>query len=263
MKIAVLGNKGMLGRYVYGYLPYKNVSGLNRDNLNIQKTSDLVNVVMDHDIIINCIGMIKQRQDVKTSDFIYVNSTFPHLLADLCYHHGKRMIHITTDCVFDGKRGRYIESDPHNPEDVYGKTKSLGEPETCTVIRTSIIGEEKESKRSLIEWVKSNQDGKCNGYTNHYWNGATCLKLAQYIDEEIIRQDNFWKGVRHVFSPFDVSKHQLLNMINSIYNLNIRINPIEAPHYCDRTLRTIYDDHGHISNGIERQIGEMRGWLNV
>ena len=137
-----------------------------------------------------------------------------------------KFIHITTDCVYDGSKGKYSENDIHTTKNIYGITKSLGEPEEATIIRTSIIGEELTNKKSLIEWIKSNKNGEINGYINHYWNGVTCLTLANFI-KNIIDNNNFWKGVKHVFSEDIVSKYDLCYYINEIYNLNIKINKYE------------------------------------
>ena len=147
------------------------------------------------------------------------------------------MIHITTDCVFTGNKGSYTESDIHDISDVYGRSKSMGEPLNSTIIRTSIIGEEKNTKRSLVEWIKSNKDKTVFGFTNHLWNGLTCLQVAKVIDE-MIQKNIFWKGVRHVHSPRSLDKQQLVQLISDIYNLNITITPKETDQKCDRSLST-------------------------
>ena len=148
-----------------------------------------------------------------------------------------KMIHITTDCVFTGNKGSYTESDIHDISDVYGRSKSMGEPLNSTIIRTSIIGEEKNTKRSLVEWIKSNKDKTVFGFTNHLWNGLTCLQVAKVIDE-MIQKNIFWKGVRHVHSPRSLDKQQLVQLISDIYNLNITITPKETDQKCDRSLST-------------------------
>lgn len=256
--VGVLGSSGMLGRYVSKYfssLGYE-VNEYNRANFYIEDEEELQKVADNNSVIINCIGVIKQRKDVSVVDFVNVNSVFPHKMSKKCEEFGAKFIHITTDCVFDGKRGRYTEKDPHNPEDIYGKTKSLGEPENCMAIRTSIIGEEKENKRSLVEWVKSQKDGKCNGYINHHWNGVTCLELAKFI-EDCVSLNYYWNGVRHIFSPNSVTKFDLVNIINVLYELNIRVDPVESPSYCDRTLDTIYKNGLCVSKELIKQIEEM------
>jgi len=112
------------------------------------------------DYIINCIGVIKPFIDDDRAKSIYLNSLFPRELATHCKRYGIKLIHITTDCVFSGRKGNYREDDEHDCLDFYGKSKSLGEPhKDCMVIRTSIIGEEIHKNASLISWVKS-MEGK-------------------------------------------------------------------------------------------------------
>jgi len=270
MKVIVLGSTGMLGRYVYSYLKQKfDVIELNRHDFNAEFISyfslDMMlqkNNIERGDVIINCIGVIKQRKNISNLEYLRTNSAFPLMLADACKYKDIKVIHITTDCVFNGKTeynsygGIYNENSIHNPEDVYGKTKSLGEPGNCTVIRTSVIGEELKSKLSLIEWVKSNRDKEVNGFKNHAWNGITCLQFAK-ICEEIIEKDLYWEGVRHIFSPDIVTKAKLVQMISDVYDLNIKVNLIEAPNKCIRTLNTIFPIIFKIPNLID-QIKEQK-----
>jgi len=251
MNVIVLGNKGMLGRYVESHLKNKNynVIGYTRTELDAARiTEETLRAFLFHedinegDVIINCMGTIKPQVDkYGTLNAIKVNSLFPHILSTVCEGIGVKLIHITTDCVFTGNDGQYTEKSPHDCTDIYGKTKSLGEPENCTVVRTSIIGEEAETSRSLIEWVKS-QDGKTvNGYVNHQWNGLTCHQAAK-VFEQIISENLYWKGVRHIYSPFSLNKAQLVGAIVKAHDLNIEIVPTDGPSKCNRTLSTIHFD---------------------
>lgn len=249
MKIFVFGSNGMLGRYVYSYFKHNNydVIGLTRKEISIldQNESYLHALLFDlglkeGDVVINCIGTIKQRKDVDDIIFIYINSIFPRILSNVCEKMKVNMIHPSSDCVFSGLKGDYTESDLHDAIDVYGKTKSLGEPNNATVIRTSIIGEEIGQSRSLIEWVKSNKNKTVNGYSNHYWNGITCLQFAT-ICKNIIDKNLFWKGVKHIFSPTKVSKYELVKMISDIYDLNITVNLHTTDIPCYRDINTNFE----------------------
>jgi dTDP-4-dehydrorhamnose reductase len=194
---------------------------------------------------------------------LMVNSIFPRRLAKLCEQYGVRMIHPTTDCVYKGTIGNYNENNEHDITDVYGRTKSLGEPENCMVIRTSIIGEEVGSKRSLVEWIKGNTNGEINGYLNHLWNGVTCLQFAK-ITKKIIDEDLFWIGTKHLHSNV-VNKYELSSMINKHYGLNININPVETETTVDRSLSTIYT--GTLTKfdipDLDTQIKEMAEYHSV
>lgn len=250
MKVFVLGYTGMLGRYVYSHFKEKgyDVVGLTRKDIdagdtNVQMRSPLVaSGAKAFDVVINCMGTIKPQVDKFGSvNAIKVNSLFPHMLASVCNEMGFKLIHITTDCVFSGNDGNYNEDSLHDCTDVYGKTKSLGEPENCTVVRTSIIGEEFGTARSLIEWVKSEDGNTVNGYLNHQWNGLTCYQVAK-VFENIIKNETYWDGVRHIYSPNSLNKHQLVQAIALAHELDIKVNPVDGPSKCDRTLSTKHFD---------------------
>jgi len=264
MKIFLFGSSGMLGTYVSKYLSGKyEVININRNNIDASTANiDVLKNLLDSlsverdDVLINCIGTIKPRVDeLGDLNAILVNSVFPHYLSAVSAQISTNLIHITTDCVFSGSRGSYLENDEHDITDVYGRTKSLGEPSDCTVIRTSIIGEEKGNARSLVEWVKSSSGDSVSGYTNHIWNGVTCLQLAKVIDE-IVSKKMYWKGIRHVHSPTSINKYQLLNLLSKVYDLDIEIKPVETSRKCDRSLKSNFNIFSIPE--IERQIQEMR-----
>jgi dTDP-4-dehydrorhamnose reductase len=255
IRVFVFGANGMLGRYITEYLsPEFEVISITRNEIDLQKDFSLITEKYDfqsNDVIINAAGIIKQRK-YSPEELIRVNSIFPHFLSDL----NCNVIHITTDCVFNGKNGSYTEDSLHDCLDDYGKSKSLGENHNLTIIRTSIIGEELENKKSLIEWVKSNCNTNINGYLNHFWNGVTCLELSRHISD-IIKNKSYWKGVRHYHSPDTVSKYQLVSYINDIYELNNIIKPVMSE-YCDRSLSTNY--RSPIKLNIEEQIKELKNF---
>jgi dTDP-4-dehydrorhamnose reductase len=261
-KVAILGAKGMLGKYVERYFRQQQyyVTALDRTHIDasLPYNPDLSYFLDSIDLIINCAGVIKPRiESVGTRDTLLINSVFPHSLSEYCEKKDKKLVHITTDCVFNGRQGKYKENDFHDAEDLYGRSKSLGEPENCTVIRTSIIGEEVNQKRSLVEWVKSQKGKDCNGFSTHWWNGVTCLQFAKIV-EEILEKDMFWQGVRHIHSPVDVNKFYLLECINRSYDLGITVHELDAPP-CDRTLRSDFDTTTELSiPEIPVQIQEMK-----
>lgn len=263
MKIYIFGANGMLGKYLNRYFePKYTVVPITRSQCDIGRLTNnqlfdlLVNKLklQPNDLIINAAGIIKQR-DFDLQELIAVNSLFPHLLAELKTIINCSVIHITTDCVFSGSRGNYLESDPHDCLDEYGKSKSLGESSLLTVIRTSIIGEELTNKKSLIAWCQSQKNKTVKGFTNHFWNGLTCLELCNFI-QDIIDKHNFWSGVRHVYTKNSLNKYQMVKLFNDVYDLNLTIEPV-AVKLCDRTLSSEYSDT-QISKTIDQQVKEQQ-----
>jgi dTDP-4-dehydrorhamnose reductase len=245
-KIVLFGSNGMLGSYIKSYFNKKielisvsrNEFEINRDNLSrlVEYLDSLK--INENTCVINCIGLIPQRNNANL-DYYLINSIFPLYLAKICKKYNSKLICPTTDCVFSGKKGKYIESDFHDETNAYGISKSLGEPVDATVIRVSIIGEEKLNKKSFLEFVK-NSTTSINGWENHYWNGITCLQYCKII-EQIINENLFWNGIRHLYSPDIRSKYELACIIRDVYKLDIDINNIKTDSKVDKTLASEYD----------------------
>ena len=164
-------------------------------------------------IIINCIGVLLKSAHLNKPRTIYLNAYFPHRLTEFSEKVNARIIHISTDCVFDGKNGLYSEEDIPNPIDLYGKTKSLGEiiENKNLTLRTSIIGPEiKFNGEGLFHWLMK-QNSTIKGYTNVFWGGVTTLHLSRVIEKSIILD---LKGLIHVTNGKKISKYDLINLIN-------------------------------------------------
>jgi dTDP-4-dehydrorhamnose reductase len=180
-------------------------------------------------------------------------------LANVCEYYDVKMIHPTTDCVYSGNKGKYSENDNYDVYDVYGMTKALGEPKNCTVIRTSIIGEEVNQGRSLIEWVKSEKNKTVYGFTNHFWNGVTCLEFAK-ICKKMIDQNMFWVGTRHLHSN-TLNKKELVELISNSFNLNVTVVEKQTEKSCDRSITTIYEDLSKFEiPTLENQLNELKNF---
>lgn len=274
-KLVILGGNGMLGNYIKKYFTKNtNLELICLDRSSFDAFTDTIDKLEsilkehlnNHTLVFNAIGVIPQAsKDYKITDEHYqkVNTEFPHKLYHLCKKYNSRMIHPTTDCVYLGTKGNYIESDEHDEINMYGQSKSLGEPKDCTVIRTSIIGEERYTTRSLVEWVKSNKGKEINGYTNHIWNGITCLQYAKIL-EQMITNNIFWEGIRHIFSPRSVSKYELTIMINHVYDLNIKVNEFQTPTTVDKSISTIYGENELFNiPDLQEQIKEMKDFSLV
>jgi dTDP-4-dehydrorhamnose reductase len=253
MTIYIFGANGMLGTYMKTYLRTQNKECIcfTRDDLDVSTvTYDKLEHIFDkyiineNDVLINCIGIIPQSKninDTSSRNYFLINSLFPNMISTFASMNKMKFIHITTDCVFSGTKGNYTEVDCHDETNNYGVSKSLGElGYNSTVIRTSIIGEELKNKYSLLEWVKKHNNTTINGYTNHYWNGVTCLQLSKIINN-MIDENIWWSGVRHIYSPTSVTKYELVQMINDTYNLNNIVEPMETDNPINKTLASIYD----------------------
>jgi len=202
-------------------------------------------VIDGQDWVVNAIGIVKPliRDDnpLEIERAIRVNSLWPHELAKLARRAGARVIQIATDCVYSGVKGRYAEQDAHDPTDVYGKTKSLGEVRAPEVyhLRCSIIGPEPREHRSLLGWFLSQKPGaSVPGYVNHRWNGLTTLHFAK-ICRGIIGGKASLAGLRHVIPADDVTKFELLGLFGAHFRRqDVVIDPREAGVVIDRTLVT-------------------------
>ncbi len=190
------------------------------------------------DVVINCIGIVKQdvgAKDPVTS--ITVNSLFPHRLSRLCRATNTRLIHLSTDCVFSGRKGNYAETDSPDAEDLYGRTKLLGEvtDEGCLTIRTSMIGRELQGAHGLLEWFLSQRGQRVRGFKRAIFSGFTTSALAELIGE-LVAQHPKMCGVWHVAAE-PISKFDLLGLIKQAYGLDIELEPDET-FKCDRSLNS-------------------------
>jgi dTDP-4-dehydrorhamnose reductase len=187
-------------------------------------------------VVINCIGIIKQLQAAKDPIIsIAINSLFPHRVANLCRTGGVRMVQISTDCVFSGRKGGYTEDDASDAEDLYGRTKFLGEVAApgCLTLRTSIIGRELSTKSGLLEWFTANRGGRVRGFQKAVYTGFSTIALADIIADVLENHPNL-EGLYQVSSE-PITKYDLLSLVNETYSLNIQIEP-DAETVCDRSL---------------------------
>jgi dTDP-4-dehydrorhamnose reductase len=188
------------------------------------------------EVVVNCVGIVKQDAAAKDPyQSIAVNALFPHRLARACAAAGARLIHLSTDCVFTGRRGNYKESDASDAEDIYGRTKWLGEVdyENCLTIRTSMIGRELEGAHGLVEWFLSQRGKTVRGFRRAVFSGFTTGALAAIIGD-IIADRRDLRGVRHVAAE-PINKFDLLTLVRDAFESDIEIEPDET-FVCDRSL---------------------------
>jgi len=222
------------------------------------------------DVVINCVGILKPYiSDTGRANTIKINSVFPQMIADICELKQAWMVHISSDCIFSGEKGKYTEKDIPDAGDLYGRTKSI-EPSSAAVIRTSFIGEDSREKGvGLLEWILSHT-GQVTGYENCYWNGVTCLQLAKII-ECMIRRNHWWRGIRHIYSNETVNKYQLCKDVLDIYERDLPVKAIQATEiegtqidgYLDRSLLTMHRRDGQPTFNIPtliQQISEQKNY---
>jgi dTDP-4-dehydrorhamnose reductase len=250
MKIIVLGGRGMLGHKLFHTLVerypdtvcmvsgkldrerYQSIGLFRRgeviENLDAMNTDAVKDCLQQTrpDFVVNCIGVIKQRPEAQAPiPSIQINSLFPHLLASWASAWGGRVIHFSTDCVFSGRRGIYSEDDVSDAEDLYGRSKFLGEVavENALTIRTSIIGRELEHFASLLEWFLRNDSPVVRGYTRSIYSGVTTNELSRVV-RSIIEEHSDLNGLYQVASRA-ISKYELLVKIRDAFGRKAEIVP--------------------------------------
>lgn len=189
------------------------------------------------DAVVNAVGIVKQRDEAKHAiPSIQLNALFPHQLADMCDRIEARLIHISTDCVFSGQRGRYTEADLPDPVDLYGRTKLIGElnRQNCLTLRTSIVGWELTGRSSLLEWLASQRGSRIKGYRQAIYTGLSTSALATLIGDLLETRPDV-TGLFHVASE-PISKCELLEGLGKALGWDdIQIEPDDHFH-CDRSL---------------------------
>jgi dTDP-4-dehydrorhamnose reductase len=253
MRVLVLGSTGMLGHTILDRLGSEfEVAGTIRDQKSFSCHSfpsvriydgvhagnlDAIDAVigsMRPDIVINCIGIVKQIKS-HPIESIAINALLPHQLAKLASARNARLIHFSTDCVFSGLRGNYSETDIPDPTDLYGRTKLLGEVDQpgALTLRISVIGHELHHHRGLLDWFRSQRHGRVSGYARALYSGLTTHAMADLL-AFLLRSEPGIEGIWHVSGPA-ISKFDLLTIINDIYGTEVRIDRDES-FVCDRRL---------------------------
>ena len=260
MKVCVLGAGGLLGHMLIRVLSESNdVFGTTREEASDSSplakflpqekwisqiditNSDSVKKIFDadqFDVAINCVGLIKQRDSlVSDIEMMVINGEFPHHLAQIANNHDTQVIQISTDCVFSGIKGSYLESDTPDPVDVYGKSKLLGELNDSDnlTLRTSHIGRELTVKKSFVEWLVSQRGGHVNGYSHAIYSGLTTQALARTISKLLLGNSHL-SGLFHVSSQ-PISKLEIINKLNELLDLQLTVTP-DASVQINRSLNS-------------------------
>jgi len=247
MKVLVLGASGMLGNAVYRYFAadarFETFGTVRQPNamqhfdttlraglishVDVLDNDDLVRVfrIVKPEVVINCIGLIKQLDSANDPlAAVPINALLPHRIARLCELVGARMVHVSTDCVFSGRQGGYVEADLPDAYDLYGRSKLLGEvdyPHAIT-LRTSIIGHEFGRASALVDWFLSQSD-RVKGFTKAIFSGVPTVELARIIRDYVLPHPEL-HGLYHV-AVAPIAKFDLLTLIAQVYGKSIAIVP--------------------------------------
>jgi dTDP-4-dehydrorhamnose reductase len=265
MKITVLGANGMAGHVVASYLAQQghNVDAVARDRLDVENPLSIMTFFdqLDADFVVNCIGLLVQPCIQRPDRASVINSWFPHYVEYRLKDSRTRLIHLSTDCVFDGATGHYRETDAHTEMNAYGRSKSLGEVNNIKDItfRMSIIGPELKNGTGLLDWVRKNPSKELPGWDNAWWNGITTLQLAKCIDRYIRNPDI--SGIYHVVNnAVNINKYELLCLINEVYDLGKTVTRTSGPKDVNKILVDTRREFNFDIPDYRTQLTELRAF---
>lgn len=274
MKFLIFGCNGMAGHMISQYLHEQGHEVLGfarRASAYVPSvTGDAEDTVFVRDVIrrgsfdtvVNCIGVLNQEAERNKSRAIFLNGYFPHFLADITSETGTQVVHISTDCVFSGKRGGYTEADICDGETFYDRTKALGELEDGKnlTLRNSIIGPDINPEGiGLLNWFMK-QKHEVNGYTKTIWTGQTTLQLARTIEAGAMERAH---GLYNMVPDQTISKYELLRLMNRYLRMDeITIHPVAGVNTDKSLIRTRFDFDWKIP-GYETMMEELAAWMRV
>lgn len=273
-KILVIGIKGMAGHLIFKKLPELgeySLYGIARSvspsskifDLDVSNTEALASVIKDNnfDVIVNCIGILNKDAEENPEKAIWFNSYFPHLLEKLTKNTPTKIIHISTDCVFSGKKGNYAEDDFKDGIGFYAQSKALGEIENNKdlTIRTSIIGPEINTKGiGLFHWFMQQDTSEIlKGFSQAYWSGITTLELAKVIHWAI---ENNVTGLKQIARE-KIDKYSLLKIFNTVFR-NGSMEIVSNDSYkVDKSLISNREDFIYKVPDYEVMLNDMKKWI--
>lgn len=280
--ILVTGAHGMLGHVVCRVLSrthrvtgtcrgseadYPAIDGVEADHFSLIERVDLADPrnlaerlpADDIDVVVNCAGLIKQRPEAKNPfAILQANALAPKRLAQWCDARGARLIHVSTDCVFSGRRGGYSEEDAPDPVDLYGLSKVLGEVTAAPhlTLRTSIIGPQLVGQEGLFAWFLAQRGQAVRGYARAIFSGLTTPAFAHVL-KQIVEASTPMSGLHHV-AAVPISKYELLCEIDRRLGLGVAIERDEDT-VCDRSLdgRRFAEASGIVVPGWEEMLDDL------
>ena len=272
MKFFVLGCNGMAGHMISLYLKEQghDVLGFALESskyvdsiANDARNTALLREIIEQkkfDSVINCIGILNQYAEQNKELAVFLNSYFPHFLADVTKNTETRVIHMSTDCVFSGKRGSYTEEDFRDGETFYDRSKGLGELDDNKniTLRNSIVGPDINEKGiGLLNWFMQ-QDEEIDGYTKSVWTGQTTLQLAKTMEAAAKTKAN---GLYNTVPDHSISKYELVRLFNKYLRSNkITIHPVSGIN-ADKSLRRTRFQFDYQIPDYEKMVAEMSEWI--
>lgn len=276
-KVIIFGASGMAGHIVYDYLKetgkYDIVTVCNKNKIDdkslvinvqdfIQLNAFAHNLDSMADVVINCVGLLVKNSNEDNPKAIMINSFFPKFLEKIYSDRKTKVIHLSTDCIFDGLHGKsYRETDLPTEKNFYGRSKALGEINNSKdlTFRMSIIGPELYNGTGLFHWFMT-QDKKVNGFVNLIWNGVTTLELARAIDAAI---DQDLTGLYHLTNNDKLSKYTLLKLIAKVFNKTTEIEETFTPNGCDKSIINTRADFDFTVKSFENMLKDLKAWMEA
>ena len=274
MKFFICGCNGMAGHSISLYLREQGYEVFGFDlkestlipsiACNAFNTETLRKVIAEgnYDTVINCIGILNQFAEQNHALASYINSYFPHFLADVTKGTNTQIIHMSTDCVFSGTRGDYVETDHRDNETFYGRSKALGEldDDKNVTLRDSIVGPDTNPNGlSLLNWFMA-QENEINGFTNKMWTGLTTLELAKAM--EVAAKERV-HGIFNCVPDHSISKYELISLFNHyLKNDTVKINPVKGT-LANFSLKRTRFELSYIVSDYDTQIRELAEWIKL
>lgn len=267
MRVTVVGSRGMAGHVIVQYLKQQGhaVTAVDRRQLDVENSLSVTAFFHDlkADFVVNAIGLLVAPSIARPDRAVIINSWWPHYLSYRLQDTTTRLIHLSTDCVFDGSSGPYTELSRHTETNAYGSSKSMGEINNHKDItmRMSIIGPELKSGTGLLHWVLNNPQTELPGWTNAWWNGITTLQLAKCIDLWI--NDPKITGICHVVDNLHhITKYDLLCEINQVYELNKTVVRSQGSKSVNKILVDTRKQIDWQIPNYHAQLRELRSWYD-
>lgn len=272
MKYLVLGAGGMAGHVISKYLLEQghDVLGFDKNKVShcpsvsgdAQNKDLIIDIIKSskYNAVINCIGVLNQSAENNKMLAVYLNSYFPHFLADVTKEMDTQIIHMSTDCVFSGKKGSYIETDFKDGETFYDRTKALGElsDNKNLTLRNSIVGPDiNPSGIGLLNWFMK-QDGPIKGFSKTMWTGLTTLQLAKTMEEASKVKAT---GLYNMVYKESISKYDLLCLFNKyLKNNKLQIEKVDGI-LSDKSLKRTNFEFEYLIPDYEKMVSEMAEWI--